>query len=237
MARRYDLFLKFKSHAILIKILLDNGMRRTMKLQISFDLADLDKALIIARETAEFAHMIEIGTILIHKYGIKAIEEFRKTLPNKTLLADTKIADRGAETAVLFSQAGADWITVMAGTSNDVIHSTCNAAHKANLKVMLDLIDGCSLGQSAMEAKNLGVNALLFHQPHDEPESPVFLDRWDMVRGNTQLPIYISAKIKRTNITKILGMKPDGIIIGKGIVDADNPREEAEFFYELISKS
>jgi 3-keto-L-gulonate-6-phosphate decarboxylase len=207
-----------------------------MKLQISFDLSDLDKALAIAKEIADYTHIIEIGTILIHKYGVKSIEAFRQALPNKTLLADSKIADRGAEAASIFAHAGADWITVMAGTTNEVIHSTCNAAHKANLKVMLDLIDGCALGQSAMEAKNLGVNALLFHQPHDEPESPVLLDRWEMVRGNTTLPIFISAKIKRTNIQKILSIKPDGLVIGKSITEAENPREEAQFFYDLISK-
>ena len=207
-----------------------------MKLQISFDLADLDKAIAIARDVADYADIIEIGTILIHKYGVKAIEAFREALPNKTLLADTKIADRGAETAALFAQAGIDWITVMAGTSNDVIHSTCNAAHKHNLKIMLDLIDGCSLGQSALEAKNLGVTTLLFHQPHDEPESPLFLDRWEMVRGNTTLPIFISAKIKRTNIAPILAMKPQGLIIGKSIIEAENPRDEAQFFYELVTK-
>jgi 3-hexulose-6-phosphate synthase len=215
---------------------LDNGVRRNMKLQISFDLPDLDKGLAIARDIADYAHIIEVGTILIHKYGVKAIEAFRQALPAKTILADTKIADRGAEAAALFAQTGVDWITVMAGTSNDVIHSTCNAAHKHNLKVMLDLIDGCSLGQSALEAKNLGVNALFFHQPHDEPESPVFLDRWDMVRGNTSLPIFVSAKIKRSNISKVLSIKPDGLVIGKGIIEAESPREEAQFFYELISK-
>ncbi|MCL4229214.1 orotidine 5'-phosphate decarboxylase [Candidatus Dependentiae bacterium] len=207
-----------------------------MKLQISFDLSDLEKAVAIAQEVADYAHIIEIGTILIHKYGAKSVEAFRQALPNKTLLADTKIADRGAESAAIFAQAGADWITVMAGTSNEVIHTACNAAHKANLKVMLDLIDGCSLGQSAMEAKNLGVNALLFHQPHDQQEVPVMLDRWEMVRGNTNLPIFISAKIKRENVQKILAFKPDGIIVGKAVCEADNPREEAQFFYDLVSK-
>lgn len=207
-----------------------------MKLQISFDLSDLDKAVTIAKEVANYAHVVEVGTILIHKYGIKSIETFRQALPNKIILADSKIADRGAETALIFARAGADWITVMAGTTNEVIYSTCNAAHKENLKVMLDLIDGTASGQSAMEAKNLGINALLFHQPHDEPESPALLDRWEMVRGNTTLPIFISAKIKRENIQKILSIRPDGLVIGKGITEAENPREEAQFFYDLISK-
>src|SRR5690606_12376783 len=142
-----------------------------MKLQISFDLLDLDKALAIGTEVAHNADIIEVGTILIYRHGIKAVEQFKKAFPEKIILADTKIVDRGKEIAELFAQAGADWITVMAGTSPHVIHATTTAAHHSNVKVMLDLIDSSSIGQSALEAKNLGADALLFHQPYSEQDS------------------------------------------------------------------
>lgn len=133
-----------------------------MKLQISFDLIDLDKAIAIGSEVAQYADIIEVGTILIYHHGIAAVERFKSAFPDKIILADTKIVDRGKEVAELFAGAGADWITVMAGTSQHVIHATTTAAHNANVKVMLDLIDSDSVGQSALEAKNLGADALLF---------------------------------------------------------------------------
>ncbi len=207
-----------------------------MKLQISFDLFDLDKALEIGSEVAQYTDIIEIGTILIYRYGINAVKEFKKAFPEKTILADTKIVDRGKEIAELVAAAGADWITVVAGTSPYVIHATTTAAHQANMKIMLDLIDSSSIGQSALEAKNLGADALLFHQPYSEKESLVFLDKWDMIKGNTTLPIAISAKINRENVDKIVALKPDTIIVGLSITDAQDSATEAHYFAELVKK-
>jgi len=208
-----------------------------MKLQISFDLTNLDKALEIASHVSDYADILEIGTILLLRYGIKAVEDFRRRFPEKTLLADTKIIDRGGDFVSLFSDSGANWITVMSGTSNRVIHSVGTNARKENLKVMVDLLDSNSFGQSALEAKNLGADVLLFHQSYDEEDLPMFLDQWNMVRGNTDLPIYISANIKRDNVENIIALKPDGIIVGKAITDADDPAGEAKFFYDLCSKN
>ena len=207
-----------------------------MKLQIAFDITDLDQAIDLAKQVADHCDILEIGTLLIYKHGVKSIERFRETFPKKTLLADTKIIDRGKEAATTIANAGADWITVMAGTGKEVIHSVCTTAHQHDTKVMLDLIDASALGQSALEAKNLGADALLFHQAYDEKDALILLDKWEIVRGNTSLPIFVSAKITRTSIYNILNIKPDGIVVGKSILDADNPTEEAKFFYDLSNK-
>ena len=206
-----------------------------MKLQIAFDLIDLDKAIEIACKVSNNTDVIEIGTLLIYKHGARAIEAFRNHLPQKTLLADAKIIDRGKEAASILLNAGADWVTVMASTNKDVIHSVCTAAHNLNKKVMLDLLDSASPGQSALEAKSLGVDSLLFHQTYDSDQPLLFLDRWEMVRGNTQLPIHVSAKITRDSVQQIFDVNPDGIIIGKAITGSDNPEAESKYFYDLCN--
>lgn len=207
-----------------------------MKLQIAFDITDLDEAISVAHKVAEQSDILEIGTLLIYKHGVAAVERFRQEFPKKILLADTKIIDRGKEAVATMAHAGADWITVMAGTGKEVIHSASTMAHQLNVKVMLDLVDSSSLGQSAMEAKNLGADALLFHQAYDEKDALILLDKWEMVRGNTPLPIFISAKINRNTIFNILNIKPDGIVVGKSIIDAEDPAEEAKFFYNLSNE-
>lgn len=210
--------------------------KRKMKLQIAFDISDLDQAVSLAQQVAEQCDILEVGTLLLYKYGAPAIERFKKEFPQKTILADAKIIDRGKEAVATMASAGADWVTVMAGTGKEVIHSASTMAHQCNVKVMLDLVDASSLGQSALDAKNLGADALLFHQAYDEKDAFILLDKWEMVRGNTSLPIFISAKITRSTIFNILNIKPDGIVIGKSIIDADNPLQEAAFFYDLCNK-
>lgn len=208
-----------------------------MKIQVSFDMPDLEKAVSIAQQIEPYVDIFEIGTVLMFHHGVGAIEYFRKQFPGKTLLADTKIVDRGALIATLFANTGADWITVMAGTGKEVIHSTCSAAHNRSMRVMLDLLDSSSLGQSALEAKNRGVDALLFHQAHDEDEGALsFLDTWESVRGNTTLPIFISAKITRENSATIYTLQPDGIIVGHSITEAENPAQEAAFFHDKFNR-
>lgn len=205
-----------------------------MKFQISFDSLDIEENLHIAEQVAEYADILEIGSLPLFKHGITIVEAFRNKFPNKTIFADTKIVDRGRDVASLFSQAGSDIISVMAGTSREVIHGACSKAHDLGNKVILDLIDAGSPGQEALEAKSLGVDILLFHQSYDEGESLTFLEKWEMVRGNSDLPIFISAKINRETIQQILEIQPDGIVIGKAICDHADPAAEAQFFYDKI---
>ena len=206
-----------------------------MRLQISFDLEDLDKSLKIAEQVAEYADILEIGSILLYKYGIASIEKFGAKSPKKTILADTKIVDRGQDIVKLIGKTGTNWISVMAGADKSVIHSLCTASHDAGKKVMLDLLDTDFIGQSALEAKSLGIDALLFHKVYETGTSLMFQDKWELVKGNTALPIFISAKITRENIDKIVELKPDGIIVGKPITDSKNPKAEAKFFAEKCS--
>jgi 3-hexulose-6-phosphate synthase len=206
-----------------------------MKLQIAFDLTDLEAALSIAAEVQEYADILEIGSLLIYKHGEKAVRSFKEAFPQKIILANTKIVDRGKEAVTIFAQAGADWITVMAGTSNHVIHAVTTTAHEMGKKVMLDLIGASSLGQSALESKSLGIDALLFHKPAGENEELTFLDRWDMINGNTQLPIFVSANVTPDNARELIAVNPAGIIVSKIVTGADHPAQVAALFKNLIT--
>lgn len=206
-----------------------------MKLQIAFDHLDLDQALNSAASVHEYADILEIGSVLIYTYGERAVREFRTAFPHKVILVDTKIVDRGKHVAAIFAQAGADWVTVMAGIPRGVIHTASSAAHELGKKVALDLADASSLGQAALEAKSVGADTLLLHKPSSEDDSQVsFLDKWEMVRGNTQLPIFISANPTRDTIHEIIALNPAGIILGKSIFTEDNPAAEAEFYHSVI---
>lgn len=202
-----------------------------MKFQISFDALTIEENLELAHKVAHFADILEIGTLPILKKGVKIVEEFRTAFPKHIIFADTKIVDRGRDAADMFVQAGADWISVMGGTSNEVIHGVCAKAHDLRKQVMLDILDVTSPGQAALEAKRLGVDAIMFHQPFDKGESLSFLEEWTMVRGNTDLPIFVSAKISRATIDQIITLRPDGIIVGKAISESTDPLAEAQFFY------
>jgi 3-keto-L-gulonate-6-phosphate decarboxylase len=207
-----------------------------MKLQISCDFTDLEEAVKLAHEVAPYCDILEIGTILLYTHGLETVRRFRKEFPSKTILVDTKLIDRAQPSVELMARAGADWITVMAGTPKEVIHTICKEAAKHKLKVLLDLLDAASAAQMALEAKNLGAHALLFHQAYDADASLVFLDSWHMVKENASLPLFVSAHINRNNLEQIIGLNPYGMIIGHSIFASDDPAAEAQFYYGITSK-
>lgn len=206
-----------------------------MKLQIAFDMTDLEKALTVARQVEQYADIFEVGSLLVYKYGQEAVKQFKEQFPQRTILVDAKISDRSREAITLFAQAGADWITVMAGAGRAVVHTACTAAHELNKKVMLDLLDASSPGQSALEAKSLGADALLFHKPADDDEHMVFSERWDMVKGNTTLPVFVSTTLSRQNVAEVLSSNPSGIVVGRAITHAEDPAQEAAYFASILS--
>jgi 3-keto-L-gulonate-6-phosphate decarboxylase len=207
---------------------LDNSYfakERGMKLQVSFDGTDLDKALEIAQQVEPHCTHIEVGSVLLYTHGIQAIKQFRKAFPQVQLVADAKIIDHAKEAVTVLAKAGADWITVMAGTAKETIHSACTTAHALDKKIMLDLLDAGSQGQSALEAKSLGADALIYHKTTGEHEGPIFIDRWNMVQENTTLPIFIAGKITSESIILFKEAQPHGIIVGSYITQAQNPLE------------
>lgn len=205
-----------------------------MKLQIAFDLTDLEHALEIASAIHEHADIFEVGSLLIFKHGDVAVRSFKERFPHKVILADVKVADRSKEAVTLFAHAGADWVTVMAGTGRNAIHAACSTAHELGKKVMLDLLDASSLGQSALEAKSMGADALLLHRVTGGDDQTTFQDRWEMVRGNTQLPIFIASCADHDDLQELITLAPAGIVIGKIITNADNPLAEITTIRELL---
>ncbi len=202
-----------------------------MKLQISYDFTDLDKALEIAKQTAEYADVIEIGSLVLSNNGMHVVEEFKKKFPKNKILADTKLVDRVEEIIRLLCKP-ADLLTVLAGTDNDTIREAVRCAHACDIEVVLDLLDAPSREQSAHEAQTLGVDSLLFHNL--ATPTTALADLWAQVKENTSLPIFITDAIDRNNIDQILQLSPSGIVIGDAITKADNPAQEAAFFKSLL---
>lgn len=207
-----------------------------MKFQVSFDLSDLDKSILIARDILEFVDILEVGSVLINKYGLSSVQRFREEFPEKEIFADLKLVDRVEQTIVDFAEVGANSISVLAGTTNSVIQNATKVAHDNNCKITLDLVDSDSLGQSAMDSEILDVDNILLHSSHETKGLDKFQEEWEHVHGNTKTPIFISGGINRENIKEILKLKPFGIIIGSAITEADDPKKEAEFFRNLLDK-
>ncbi|MFH1462082.1 MAG: orotidine 5'-phosphate decarboxylase / HUMPS family protein [bacterium] len=205
-----------------------------MKLQISFDFLDLEKAINIANEVAPFADILEIGSVLIYIHGINAIKRFQQSFVGKEIFADIKLIDRVEPIIKEYSKVGANIISVMAGTTNNIIQNATKVAHENKSLIALDLADANSMGQSAMDSQILDVDRIIFHGPHESNNLEKSLEEWENVTGNTKTPIFIAGGINKENIAKIIELKPAGIIIGSAITESNNPAKMAEEFKKLL---
>lgn len=206
-----------------------------MKIQISFDFTDLTQALDVAEKVKNYTDIFEVGICLIYKYGENSVRSFKEKFPDKIILANSQIIEKGKDGAQIFAQAGADWITVMAGADKHAIHKAIQNAHELDKKVMLNMLDSCSIGQTALEAKSLGADALLFHPKISEDRQMPLMEQWEMVKGNTTLPIYMAAY--QDTFQEIIKANPSGIVFGSIIFKDVNPVQKAAELYSLINKT
>ena len=208
-----------------------------MKLQISFDFIDLEKAIKIAKEVEPFADILEVGSELINIHGINAIKSFKQNFPKKEIFADVKLVNRVESIIKEYSNAGASYISVLAGTTNNVIQNATKIAHENKCQIALDLVDSNSMGQSAMDAQALDVDKIIFHSPHESHNLEKLLEEWENVKGNTVTPIFIAGGITEENIKNLLNLKPSGVIIGSSIIKSESPAKSAERFKKLLNNN
>lgn len=205
-----------------------------MKLHFNYNLTDLNKALEIAEHTAEYADMLGVGSLLLLKEGVKAVRTFKAAFPNKDIFVQARISEKAEEAVGMLAQAGASYISVLAGSLQKTIKRAVDTAKAFDVKIALDLLDAQSIGQAAMDAKALGVHVLILHRFGGAHQIDEVDSEWRNVRDNTQLPIFITGKIDESNFQQVADLKPQGIMIGTAITDADNPTKAAHYFRSLI---
>ncbi len=208
------------------------------RLQIALDLTDLEKAVEIALEVADYVDHIEAGTPLIKMYGMKSVERLKDEV-GKTVVADMKIMDTGMLEAEIAYEAGADYTTVLGAAHIKTINDVLETGKRYGKGVMIDTI--------ALENPDVLINKLarleyrpdyiLIHSGIDMQISGITPK--DLInRFGEKLKDYkvgVAGGININNIREILGYRwIDLIIIGGGLTRVDKPRETAKKIRDMI---
>lgn len=200
-----------------------------MKLQLSLDMVDLNEAICCIEETKGSIDIIEVGTPLSLKCGVKAISCIKDKYPGMDLLADFKIMDAGNYEASIAFDAGADIVTVLGVASDVTIAGTISAAKKFQKKVMVDLIGIVDIKNKILLIEKLGADYACIHTGVDIQNgfnNPV----GQLVTGKqlvTTTRLAVAGGINGRNIRNVVIYKPDIIIVGAGITSAPNKAKAA----------
>lgn len=205
-----------------------------MKLYVLLDHLEYEKNIAVAQKVENNADAFIIGNLPLFRYGIDIVDKLRKVFPYKIIHVETKIVDRPREIVSLASQNGADWVSVMGIARKEVIHAATSKAHDLGKKVVLELMDTQFSGQDALEAAGLGVDALLFTCTIPQKDSKDLTESWQMIKGNTTLPIFFSGINDRSLLPLIVEMRPAALILGKVLTEHSDPEQEIQFFKETL---
>lgn len=207
-----------------------------MQLQMAIDVADLQGALALAGQTAQWVDIFEVGTPLLLREGLHAIRALKERLPDKAVLADTKIVDGGALECGDAVRAGADIVTVLAIADAATVSEVVAVAHAHGRKVMADLIMVTDIPDAARRMLALGVDYVCVHTGVDAQKSgrtPL----GDLERLLTAVPpenAAVAGGIGPDTAARYATLRPEILIAGSALAGAADPCAAAQKMKEAM---
>jgi len=209
-------------------------------LQVALDFTSLENALKVLRKLWGLPiGIIEVGTPLIKSEGIKAVSVVSslKWEDGILILADMKSADVGGLEAELAVGNGADIVTVLASSDDEVIRAADTACKAKGADVEVDMIGLRSedeLRKRIKELLALGISAVNLHVGIDVQRklgitASALLKLVKEVKDafGDRLLLSVSGGIKPYEASNFARAGADIIVIGSAITKSPNPREAA----------
>lgn len=196
-----------------------------VKLQLALDFVDLDKAMEIAEEVAQYVDIMEAGTPLIKAEGSYAISELKTHFHDQLIAADMKTMDAGALEAALAAEAGADFTTVCAAADDETIKAAIAEGKKRKIKVVVDTIS--TPPERWKQVDSLDPDYICLHVGIDQQRKG--MDPLELLKGHKlQSPLIIAGGINAKRILPAMKAKAHIIIVGSAITKAPDPKKAAK---------
>jgi len=189
-------------------------------LQVALDITELPRALAIAEESvAGGADWIEAGTPLIKSEGILAVRALHEKFPDRTIIADMKVADTGTLEVEMAAKAGASIVGILADADDAVVEEAVRAARLYGVQIMADLINAKDPVARAGEIERLGVDIIAAHTGIDQQMKGMgSLDLVRSLAGTVSVPIAVAGGIDTGSAGEAVRAGAAIVIVGGNIV-------------------
>lgn len=204
-------------------------------LQVALDYADGEDVLRIAELIRNYADILDIGTLLLKKEGVRVISQIKQAFPDKLVFADTKTLDLGQLEARMVFAAGADMMSVCGVASDATIELALREARAWGKKVVIDLIGATTSYPQLKRLSYFQPDFITIHAGIDEwhAENTLF-EKVEIISQLSQLPLAIAGGIQLDDIPYLLVFQPAIIVVGTAITTAPQPQQVAQHFWESI---
>jgi 3-hexulose-6-phosphate synthase len=196
-----------------------------MKLQLAIDELTLTEALEVLKDIHPYIDIVEVGTPFLIDAGREAVRQIKATYPQIEVLCDTKIMDAGAYEAQLAYDAGADYVTVLGITDDLTIKGCVEQAQKQVRQVMVDLICVENFAKRVPIIEAFGVDIIAVHTGADQQQAgrTPLEDLKELKQYAKAVQVAVAGGINAETIGDYVALDPDIVIVGSGILKADDP--------------
>ena len=214
-----------------------------MKLQLTIDHGKRHEVIAMVDLLADHVDVVEIGYPQVVTFGLGLIEELRAAHPDLCICVDAKVFHGGTGVTTRCFEAGANIVTCLSAAPNPVIEKMVAKAKNYNGQIMCDMsAPARSLAQRTAEVDELGVDYVAVHtgylpeydydlETHRHWFTPKVqpLDLAKVAKRNVRhAKLGINTGINEGKIREVLALKPDVIMVGRAILDADDRVAAAE---------
>ncbi len=209
-----------------------------MKLQLALDTPDLAHELELAGKVAAQVDLIEAGTPLLIREGIRAVRELRRRHRGRPIVADIKVIDAGEPIAELAFAAGATVVTVLGCAADEVIERVVRSAKRYDGQVMADSLSLSNVPERARQLRDLGVDSLCINRRGFKRIKGLNreerLSQLAELIEQIDLPVYLAGGIDVAELTALRELPLAGVIVGAAIADASSPTDTAKKMREIL---
>ena len=209
-----------------------------MKLQLALDTPDLAHELELAGKVAAQVDLIETGTPLLIREGIRAVRELRRRHRGRPIVADIKVVDAGEPIAELAFAAGATVVTVLGCAADEVIERVVRSAKRYDGQVMADSLSLSNVPERARQLRDLGVDSLCINRRGFKRVKGLSreerLSQLAELIEQIDLPVYLAGGIDVAELTALRDLPLAGVIVGAAIAEAASPIETAKKMRDIL---
>ncbi|MCI8428723.1 MAG: 3-hexulose-6-phosphate synthase [Lachnospiraceae bacterium] len=209
-----------------------------VRLQLAVDTLSLEEALDFLGEASAYIDIVEVGTPLLYRSGLKAVRRIREAFPGLYILCDGKIMDAGAYESREQFEAGADCVSVLGVTDDATIRECVKEAAKFGKEVSADTICIPNLAERIGQLEDMGVDYISVHTGVDQQaRGRTPLDDLKEIKSCAERAgISVAGGIRLDTVEQYLALEPDVIIVGGGILGQQDPKAAARAMREKMQQ-
>jgi len=206
-------------------------------LQIALDIPDIEKIKKILSELPPSDRIIlEAGTPLIKKYGLKIIHDLREIAKDIFIVADLKTLDVGQVEVDLAYEETADAVVASGLASKETLDKFIYEARRLGIYSVIDMMEVTDPLQVLKSIKELP-EVVILHRGIDEEHGGK--TRWELIKEiketfkDKKLLFAVAGGIDPRTAPLALKNGADILIVGRYITQSKDPKRATREFLEL----